>query len=237
MANFGASNFLDNLYFVNVDSDRTLIEVSRLDGKFRTVLYSTRTESPRSIAVDPVKRFVYWADRGQRPSIHRAQLDGEKRIVLVSEGLVEPRDLVVDPNNHYVYWVDSKRDCAMRVSSEAENGKAEIIRCDLAQPMGLGLKNSRMYWSDRRLNRVFSASSAPGSSDQPKTERSGLKELGDIAVFNADVQPKGAALSVSLIDEFYCFFALVFFIFSAVPMSNDGQSETATLRTTLFRFT
>lgn len=61
--------FADNLYFINVDSDRSHIEVCQLDGKHRKVLLSTKTETPTSIAVDPVGRYLYWADQGQKPSI------------------------------------------------------------------------------------------------------------------------------------------------------------------------
>lgn len=63
------SIFADNLYFINVDSDRTHIEVCQLDGKHRKILLSTKTETPTSLAVDPVGRYFYWADQGQKPSI------------------------------------------------------------------------------------------------------------------------------------------------------------------------
>ncbi len=59
----------DNLYFINVDSDRSHIEVSRLDGQYRKVLMATRTETPTSIAVDPVSRYIFWSDQGQKPNI------------------------------------------------------------------------------------------------------------------------------------------------------------------------
>lgn len=61
--------FADNLYFINVDSDRTHIEVCQLDGKHRKILLSTKTETPTSLAVDPIGRYLYWADQGQKPSI------------------------------------------------------------------------------------------------------------------------------------------------------------------------
>lgn len=61
--------FLDNIYFINVDADRTHLEVCQLDGKHRKILLSTKTETPTSLAVDPVARYLYWADQGQNPSI------------------------------------------------------------------------------------------------------------------------------------------------------------------------
>lgn len=70
-----------NLYFVNADADRSNIEVSQLNGDNRKILMSTRTETPTSIAVDPIARFIYWADQGQTPTIQRAWLDGTHKQV------------------------------------------------------------------------------------------------------------------------------------------------------------
>jgi hypothetical protein len=72
---------IDNLYFVNADSDRSNIEVSQLNGENRKILMTTRTETPTSIAVDPITRYIYWADQGQTPTIQRAWLDGTHKQV------------------------------------------------------------------------------------------------------------------------------------------------------------
>lgn len=45
-----------NLYMIAVDSDRTAVDVVRLDGQYRMTLFATQVESPRSIAVDPINR-------------------------------------------------------------------------------------------------------------------------------------------------------------------------------------
>ena len=46
------------MYFTNVHTSETFIEVSRLDGTSRTVLVNTQEDSPRSMAVNPIKRWV-----------------------------------------------------------------------------------------------------------------------------------------------------------------------------------
>ncbi|CAK5111336.1 unnamed protein product [Meloidogyne enterolobii] len=43
-----------NLYFVNADSDRSNIEVAQLNGENRKILLTTRTETPTSLAIDPI---------------------------------------------------------------------------------------------------------------------------------------------------------------------------------------
>lgn len=115
-----------NLYFINVDTDRTTIEVSRLDGTFKKILFTSKVQSPRSIVVDPISRltkvnkslivffkvvifrYLFWIDRGQMPALIKANLDCTERSTLVNSGLVEPREILVDMNGHYVYWTDSK---------------------------------------------------------------------------------------------------------------------------------
>lgn len=43
------------------------VEVARYDGKFRKVIIKTDIDSPRQIAVNPVKGYMYWTDYGQFP--------------------------------------------------------------------------------------------------------------------------------------------------------------------------
>jgi len=49
--------FTENVYFTNAFSDHTYVEVSRLDGSYRTVLLKTTDDQPRVMAVNPIKRF------------------------------------------------------------------------------------------------------------------------------------------------------------------------------------
>ncbi|VDK47362.1 unnamed protein product [Anisakis simplex] len=181
-----------NLYFINADSDRTHIEVCQLDGKYRKILLSTKTETPTSIVVDPVSRYVYWADQGQSPSIQRAYLDGSNRQVLVHDGIAEPTDLVVDPNSHMIYWTDAKLDGIYRVRPDGFS-KPELIRSDIAAAAGISLLGQTMYWTDNRLEKVFSATSRPNQSSillQPSIIASSLPDVGDIVAFDESVQPK-----------------------------------------------
>uniref|UniRef100_A0A914WZW9 Uncharacterized protein n=1 Tax=Plectus sambesii TaxID=2011161 RepID=A0A914WZW9_9BILA len=181
-----------NIYFINVDADRTAIEVAHLDGKNRKVLISTRTETPRSIAVDPIARYIFWADQGQQPNIQRANLDGSNKKVIVSEGIVEPTDVVVDTNSHMVYWCDARLDGIYRVSNNG--GTPELVRPDIASAAGLALLGSTMYWTDNRLQKVFSATNKPNQTAttlSPTTIGAGLANVGDLVAFDRNVQPKG----------------------------------------------
>ena len=45
-----------NMYFPNVHSFITYLEMSRLDGTKRLVLWKTVDEKPRTMAVNPIKK-------------------------------------------------------------------------------------------------------------------------------------------------------------------------------------
>lgn len=74
------------------------------------VLLKTTTDSPREVAVDPIKRYLYWIDYGQYPKIERAYLDASNRVPIVVTGISSPRDITIDIETHNVYWVDSRED-------------------------------------------------------------------------------------------------------------------------------
>lgn len=180
-----------NLYFINQDADRTNIEVCKLDGAHRKILLTTKTETPSSIAVDPIGRYIYWADRGQKPTIQRAYLDGSRRESIVTSGIAEPTDLVVDVASRMLYWTDAKMDGIYRVKSSG--GVPELVRTDIASAAGLALNGQDMYWTDNRLEKLFKGTSRPTSGAptlSPSTIAASLKDVGDVSVFSAANQPK-----------------------------------------------
>ncbi|CAI4230259.1 unnamed protein product [Auanema sp. JU1783] len=183
-----------NIYFINQDSDRTNIEVCKLDGEHRKILFTTKVETPSSIVVDPVGRYLYWADQGQKPTIQRSYLDGSHREVVVSEGLGEPSSLSVDVNSRMIYWTDAKLDGIYRVKSSG--GVPELVRSDIASAAGISLVGQQMFWTDNRLEKVFRASSKPNQTSllmSPTTIATSLKDLGDVIVFSSQNQPRNTS--------------------------------------------
>uniref|UniRef100_A0A914GSI0 Low-density lipoprotein receptor-related protein n=1 Tax=Globodera rostochiensis TaxID=31243 RepID=A0A914GSI0_GLORO len=192
----------NNIYFINADSDRSNIEVCQLNGENRKILISTRTETPTSIAVDPITRFIYWADQGQTPAIQRAWLDGTHKQVVVHDELKEPTDLIIDPNSHYLYWTDAGMDGIYRINPELllnsadKELKPELVRADIAEATGIAIVGQNMYWTDRRLEKVFAGSSKPNQSAMilsPVTVVGDLQDLTDLAAFDALAQPKSTS--------------------------------------------
>ena len=57
----------------------------QLDGTYRKVIYHSTTDNPRELAVNPIKRYLYWIDYGQFPMIARSWLDGTHRKPIVTD--------------------------------------------------------------------------------------------------------------------------------------------------------
>jgi len=117
-----------NLYFTNVYPHENCLEVSWLDGSHRKVLARTTTDAPRELAVNPIKRYLYWIDYGQYPRIGKALLDGTQWKPIVTQGISNPRDLTIDMLTHDVYWVDSRLDMIQKVGF---NGGTAVVSLNL----------------------------------------------------------------------------------------------------------
>ncbi|RWS16465.1 low-density lipoprotein receptor-related protein 2-like protein [Dinothrombium tinctorium] len=179
-----------NLYFTNVFPHETYIEVSWLDGRNRKVLVKTTTDAPRELAVNPIKRYLYWIDYGQFPKIEKAFLDGTNRTPIVVSGISNPRDLTIDIATHDVYWVDAREDAIQKVSFSG--GKRQYILRNLPTPYGISILGSTVYWVDRNLRTIFKTSKyAENATKLPEPFKSNLDTLRDIVIFDAKNQPSG----------------------------------------------
>lgn len=176
-----------NLYFTNVFPHENYLEVCWLDGSHRKVIVKTTMDAPRDLAVNPLKRLLYWIDYGQFPRIGKAYLDGSGWTSLVSSGVSNPRDLTIDMLTHDVYWVDSKLDVIQKISYNG--GNRQLIRSNLPNPMGLAVHLGWVYWVDRNLQTVYRASKLPGNTSQPEKIRTNLPKLRDIAIYDLNTQP------------------------------------------------
>lgn len=176
-----------NLYFTNVFPHENYVEVCWLDGTNRMIVKRTTTDAPRELAVNPLKRLLYWIDYGQYPRIGKSYLDGSNWSPIVTSGISNPRDLTVDMLTHDVFWVDSKLDMIQKISYNG--GNRQVIRRNLPNPMGIAVHMGNVYWVDRNLATVFSASKLPGNLTLPTRIRTNLQKLRDIAIFDSTNQP------------------------------------------------
>ena len=176
-----------NMYFSNVFPHETYIEVSWLDGSYRKVIYKSTTDNPRELAVNPIKRYLYWIDYGQFPMIARSWLDGTHREPIVTERISNPTDISIDITSHDVYWVDTQQDAIFRV--DYKGSKRQTIRSNLPSPRGLALLKGDIFWVDRNLGNIFKASKLPSQVAAPQIVKTGLESLRDIALVDRLNQP------------------------------------------------
>uniref|UniRef100_A0A8C5HP60 Nidogen-1-like n=1 Tax=Gouania willdenowi TaxID=441366 RepID=A0A8C5HP60_GOUWI len=90
------------------DSMRDTIEVSKLDGSHRRVLFDTDLVNPRPIVTDPAHGRLYWADWNRDgPKIEMSNMDGTERSILVKDELGLPNGLTYNADNQQLCWADA----------------------------------------------------------------------------------------------------------------------------------
>ncbi|KAK4326779.1 hypothetical protein Pmani_002796 [Petrolisthes manimaculis] len=125
-----------NLYWV--DSGLIAMEVSRRDGSGCMVLLNKNISQPRGLSIDPFEgsRWLFWTDWGENPCTERVNLSGQNRSVIIGAKIFGPNGLTVLTGSHY-----------------------------LLHPHSLSIFEDNVYWTDRQLNRVFSAHKFRGDSE------------------------------------------------------------------------
>ncbi|XP_078605134.1 vitellogenin receptor-like isoform X4 [Branchiostoma floridae x Branchiostoma japonicum] len=150
----------DNLFWV--DSGRNVIEMSRLDGAYRSTFLRNRLDKPRGIAVDPVKGYLFLSDWGSEPKIERVTLDGLDRRILVGSGLRWPNGITLDFTEGELYWADAGTDSIESVDTDGANRRT--VLGNLQHPFALTVSQNRIFWTDWNTASIHSANKHTGIS-------------------------------------------------------------------------
>lgn len=75
------------------------------------------SEKPRSIAVHPIKRILFWTDVGSQQAIFRSRIDGADRKTLAFK-LDGVTALAVDPELDLVFYAYGKQIDMMDINGE-----------------------------------------------------------------------------------------------------------------------
>lgn len=141
-----------NLYWSDFDLKR--IEVARLDGSYRRILFHDRHSN--SLAVNPINAYLFWSD-WTNGKIERSFLDGTKRKTIVdSAGHVV--SLTIDFKDQRLYWISSDVGKYGTIMSSLFDGskKASLVHDEHTTPNSLAVFNDLIYFVDRSAKTVES---------------------------------------------------------------------------------
>uniref|UniRef100_A0A8B9PBL0 Uncharacterized protein n=1 Tax=Apteryx owenii TaxID=8824 RepID=A0A8B9PBL0_APTOW len=137
------------LYWTDV-AGRTINRASLEPGAEPEPVVSSGLLSPEGLAVDHLRRAVFWTDSGL-DKIERARLDGSERRVLFDTELVNPRAIAVDPVRGNLYWTDWNRE-APKIETSTVNGanRRILVNKDIGLPNGLTFDpfSKLLCWAD-----------------------------------------------------------------------------------------
>ncbi|KAK4821931.1 hypothetical protein QYF61_004935 [Mycteria americana] len=137
------------IYWTDV-AGRTISRASLEPGAEPETIINSGVISPEGLAVDHLRRALFWTDSGL-DKIERARLDGSERRVLFDTELVNPRAIAVDPVRGNLYWTDWNRE-APKIETSTVNGanRRVLVNKDIGLPNGLTFDpfSKLLCWAD-----------------------------------------------------------------------------------------
>ncbi|XP_072719714.1 nidogen-2 isoform X2 [Ciconia boyciana] len=137
------------IYWTDV-AGRTISRASLEPGAEPETIINSGLISPEGLAVDHLRRAMFWTDSGL-DKIERARLDGSERRVLFDTELVNPRAIAVDPVRGNLYWTDWNRE-APKIETSTVNGanRRVLVNKDIGLPNGLTFDpfSKLLCWAD-----------------------------------------------------------------------------------------
>ncbi|XP_014792260.1 PREDICTED: nidogen-2 [Calidris pugnax] len=137
------------IYWTDV-AGRTISRASLEPGAEPETIINSGLMSPEGLAVDHLRRAMFWTDSGL-DKIERARLDGSERRVLFDTELVNPRAIAVDPVRGNLYWTDWNRE-APKIETSTVNGanRRVLVNKDIGLPNGLTFDpfSKLLCWAD-----------------------------------------------------------------------------------------
>jgi DNA-binding beta-propeller fold protein YncE len=166
----------DRLLVLEVTPPRMLSVTTT--GDSASVLVDKLGGTPDGIAIDPLRRHIYWTNMGEQWSrndgfIERVDFDGSNRTVVIPEGgTFTPKQLQVDAERGLLYWCDREGMRVMRsrldgsdISVLVETGSTAADRADERNHcVGIAIDRAggRLYWTQKGppkggVGRIFTA--------------------------------------------------------------------------------
>ncbi|XP_038049226.1 prolow-density lipoprotein receptor-related protein 1-like [Patiria miniata] len=156
-----------NLYWVESQLDQ--IEVSKLNGSFRTTVVAGQMANPRAITLDPRVGLMFWTDwDAANPRIERSTMAGLKRKIIFNVTRVNggwPNGLTLDYLENRVYWIDARSDSIHSILYDGTQPFTILQgHIHMYHPFAVTIFESTVYWTDWRSNGVYGANKWTGAN-------------------------------------------------------------------------
>uniref|UniRef100_A0A672L029 LDL receptor related protein 1 n=1 Tax=Sinocyclocheilus grahami TaxID=75366 RepID=A0A672L029_SINGR len=151
-----------NLYWC--DKGRDTIEVSKLNGAYRSVLVNSGLREPRAMAVDVRNGYLYWSDWGDVPHIGRIGMDGTDRHIIIQDKITWPNGLTLDFINDRIYWADAREDYIAFASLDGSN-RHIVLNHDIPHIFAMTLFEEYIYWTDWETKSINRAHKTLGTNN------------------------------------------------------------------------
>ncbi|XP_041132106.1 nidogen-2-like [Polyodon spathula] len=143
------------VYWTDVAA-RTISRASLEPGAEPESVVNSGLLSPEGLAVDYLRRSMFWVDSGL-DKIEAARLDGTERRVLFDTDLVNPRAIAVDPRGGNLYWTDWNREGPKIETSTVDGANRRVlVKDDIGLPNALTFDSLRkqLCWADAGTKRL-----------------------------------------------------------------------------------
>uniref|UniRef100_A0A8C1T6V9 Low density lipoprotein receptor-related protein 1Ab n=1 Tax=Cyprinus carpio TaxID=7962 RepID=A0A8C1T6V9_CYPCA len=174
-----------NLYWC--DKGRDTIEVSKLNGAYRSVLVNSGLREPRAVALDVRNGYLYWSDWGDVPHIGRIGMDGTDRHIIIQDKITWPNGLTLDFINDRIYWADAREDYIAFSSLDGSN-RHIVLNQDIPHIFAMTLFEEYIYWTDWETKSINRAHKTLGTNKTMLI--STLHRPMDIHIYHPSRQPE-----------------------------------------------
>ncbi|XP_061747755.1 pro-epidermal growth factor [Nerophis ophidion] len=145
---------------------------------------------PRSIVIDPAKRFLFWLSGGTRPSIQRSDVTGQTTTTLIKR-TQQLEALSIDHGDKRLFWVQFGLQGESAIASSDYSGKAlhivdQPLQSDL---LGICVFHEHVYYSDAASPAIKRVNKYAGGQPVEVNIKQMAKIPVDIKVVHADNQP------------------------------------------------
>ncbi|EDO29514.1 predicted protein, partial [Nematostella vectensis] len=139
------------LYWIEGNS-QTIMRSTFNGSAVQTVLRSGM-DDPRSLALLPCEKLVYWAQWGKRPSIKSVWTSGKVIKTVLNRNLQWPTGLTIDQAEGRIFWVDAKKDIIESSLLDGTDRKI-IVSAPGITLRSIAVFGEFLYWTDPSTSNI-----------------------------------------------------------------------------------